>query len=316
MHSETRVVIVGCGRIAGGYNDRGGPVVTHAAAYRTTGASLVGCCDLDGGRADRFARRWQIPVSGVDLGAILERTEPHVVSVCTPPEGRTAILETVFSTKSVRAVLLEKPIAAKASEAEHIRELAQGDGRPLLVNYSRAFDPFYRELARECEGGGFGRFCGGTIRYYGSAVANASHMLERVVAMFGPPSAVRRLGGGAVAPEFELFVADDARIVFLSTERCRYSPVELDLLFETRRVRVIDSERRVEVFRSQADPVYEGFSNLVPDAGWRGGVPSHESIVHAVDATLRAAGGQSMASNTLDRAVLVTRILDDLGAVA
>jgi hypothetical protein len=139
-------------------------------------------------------------------------------------------------------------------------------------------------------------------------------MLERVVAMFGPPSGVKRLGGGSVAPLFELLVGD-ARIVVSSTERSRYSPVELDLLFETCRVRVIDSERRVEVFRSQADPDYEGFETLVPDTGWRGGAPSHESILYAVDEILRAAAGLSAASDILDRAVLVTRILEDVGAV-
>src|SRR5262245_11204969 len=123
MTPDMRVVIVGCGRIAGGYNDRGGPVITHAAAYRQRGAALVGCCDTDSERAQRFAQRWRVQASGGDLKTILERTEPHVVSVCTPPEGRTTILETVLATRSVRAVLVEKPIAAKASEAEQVRDL-------------------------------------------------------------------------------------------------------------------------------------------------------------------------------------------------
>jgi predicted dehydrogenase len=314
MSPEPRAVIVGCGRIAGDFNDRGGRVVTHAAAYRARGVALVGCCDVDRARADRFARRWRIEVSGDDLSAVLARTQPCVVSVCTPPDGRAAVLETVFAARSVRAVLVEKPIAAKAAEAEHIRELVREAGRPTLVNYFRAFDPFYRALARECGAGRFGRFCGGTIRYYGSAVANASHLLERVVAMFGPPSVMRRLGGGPAAPMFELLVGD-AHVVVSSTEGCRYSPVELDLLFETCRVRVIDSERRVEVFRSEADPDYEGFETLVPDAGWRGGAPSHESILYAVDETLRAAGGHPAADDLLDRAVLVTRLLEEIGAV-
>jgi hypothetical protein len=182
------------------------------------------------------------------------------------------------------------------------------------VNYFRAFDPFYRALARDCEDGRFGRFCEGTLRYYGSALANASHLLERVVAMFGPPSAVRCLGGDPAAPLFELLFGA-ARVLAVPTEGARYSPIELDLLFETHRVRVIDSERRVEVFRSKADPDYEGFENLEPEAGWSGGAPSHESILHAVDETLRAAAGLPVADELLDRAVLVTRILEEIGAV-
>lgn len=315
MPPEMRVVIVGCGRIAGDFNDRGGRIMTHAAAYRERGASLVGCCDVDRARAERFGQRWGIEVVGDDLGAVLARAAPQIVSVCTPPDGRAAVLESVLATRSVRAVLVEKPLATKTAEAEHIRELALDAARPILVNYFRAFDPFYRSLARDSAGGRFGRFCEGTLRYYGSAPANASHLLERVVAMFGAPSAVKRLGGDHAAPLFELRVGD-ARVVAVPTEGARYSPIELDLLFETHRVRVIDSERRVEVFQSRPDPDYEGFENLVPDASWSGGAPSHESILCAVDETLRATGGHpNDAGELLDRAVLVTRILEEVGVV-
>jgi hypothetical protein len=79
-------------------------------------------------------------------------------------------------------------------------------------------------------------------------------------------------------------------------------------------VRVIDSEGRVEVFRSRPDPDYGGFQNLVR-AKWSGGTPSHESILRAVDETLRAAAGGPAADDLLDRAVLVTRILEEIGAV-
>jgi hypothetical protein len=314
MPPERRVVIVGCGRIAGGFKALRGRVATHAAAYRKRGAALVGCCDIDRAQAERFARRWGIEVSGDDLGAVLARTQPQVVSVCTPPDGRAAVLETVLAARSIRAVLVEKPLAAKAAEAEHIRDLVREAGRPTLVNYFRAFDPFYRALACDCEGGRFGRFCEGTLRYYGSALANASHLLERVVAMLGPPSAARRLGGDPAAPLFELLFGG-ARVLAVPTEGARYSPIELDLLFETHRVRVIDSERRMEIFRSEADPDYEGFENLVPETDWSGGMPSHESILHAVDETLRAAAGGPAADDLLDRAVLVTRVLEEIGAV-
>ena len=314
MPPETRVVIVGCGRIAGDFNDRGGKVATHAAAYRERGAVLVGCCDVDRARAERFGRRWGIEVSGDDLGAVLTRSQPQVVSVCTPPADQTAALETVLAARSVRAVLIEKPLATKAAEAENIRDLVRRAGRPTVVNYFRAFDPFYQALARACEEGRFGRFCGGTLRYYGSAAANASHMLERVIAMFGHSLDVKRLSGDPTTPVFELTIRG-ARVLAVPTEGARYSPVELDLLFDAHRVRVIDSERRVEVFRSEADPDYEGFENLAPGAGWSGGAPSHQSILQAVDETLRAARGLPVGDEVLDRAVLVTRILEEIGAV-
>ena len=100
MPPETRVVIVGCGRIAGGFKALRGRVATHAAAYRKRGAALVGCCDVDRARAKRFARRWGIEVSGDDLATVLTRTAPQVVSVCTPPDGRAAVLEAVLASRA------------------------------------------------------------------------------------------------------------------------------------------------------------------------------------------------------------------------
>src|SRR5262245_53419421 len=206
MPPEARVVIVGCGRIAGGFKPLRGRVATHAAAYRKRRVTLVGCYDVDPARAEEFARRWKINDYKGDLGAVLQRTQPQVVSVCMPPDGRAAVLQTVLASPSVRAVLVEKPLATKAAEADHIRDLVREAGRPTLVNYFRAFDPFYRALERDYKGGRFGRFCEGTLRYYGSAAANASHLLERVVALFGPPCEARRLGGDREAPTFELLV--------------------------------------------------------------------------------------------------------------
>jgi len=50
-------LIVGCGRIAGGFNDADeSAVLTHALAYRRLGVTLAGCCDRDPARAARLGR--------------------------------------------------------------------------------------------------------------------------------------------------------------------------------------------------------------------------------------------------------------------
>ena len=76
-------------------------------------------------------------------------------------------------------------------------------------------------------------------------------------------------------------------------------------------------------FRSTAFPgssypdvgLFANFENLVRTT-WSGDKPSHESILRAVDETLRAAAGHPhSAGELLDRAVLVTRILEEIGAV-
>lgn len=309
----TKAFIVGCGKIAGGFNHTDeSAVLTHALAYRRLGAKITGCVDRSEAQAVQFAARWQVPHHGSDLAAVLQAAAPEVVSICTPPEGRAEALEIILRSPSVKAVLIEKPLASNAAEARKLRDLAKQVKMPLLVNYFRAFDPFYQKLEAEFQAGVFGRFCSGTTRYYGAAEATASHGLERLFALLGSKAGIRHLGGTAASPFFELDFAGSS-IQFLPSPGSDFSPFELDLLFERCRLRIVDSERRVEFYQSRPDPLFAGFNTLAPQNLWDGLVPSHESVLHAVQAALTAAqsGGEGW-QDLLDRAVAVTESLEQL----
>lgn len=310
-----RVLIVGCGRIAGGFNEGDETaVLTHVVAYRRLNADIVGCVDVDGEAASRFARRWSIPRAGNDLAAVVHDAMPDVVSLCTPPDARLGPLRLVLGAPTVRSVLVEKPLALTVEEAQQISALAAASGRAVLVNYFRAFDPFYVEVERACRAGEFGRLGMGTALYYGDAMTNASHLLERLVAMFGPPSAARRLGGGARQPTFEL-AWEAAKMVVLPATGCRYTPIEMDLLFESGRLRIVDSEGRAERFAARPDPRYPDFLNLVPVPLSPPSGPSPESILASVRAALVAVEGAGPVGEPgayLTRAVDVIRVLHDI----
>jgi predicted dehydrogenase len=309
------VLIVGCGRIAGGFNESDeSAVLTHAVAYRRLNADIVGCVDLDGEAASRFARRWSIPRAGNDLAALVHETQPEVVSLCTPPGVRLGPLRLVLAVPSVRSVLVEKPLALTVEEAQQIRALAAATGRAVLVNYFRAFDPFYVEVERACRAGELGQFCLGTAFYYGDAVTNASHLVERLLAMFGPPSSARRLGGDARQPTFEL-AWEGARVVFLAAIGCHYSPIEMDLFFESGRLRIVDSEGRAERFAARPDRRYPDFLNLAPVPLASPSAPSPDSMFGPVRAALAAAEEARPAGESgthLTRAVDVVRVLHEI----
>jgi hypothetical protein len=130
--------------------------------------------------------------------------------------------------------------------------------------------------------------------------------------MFGPPGEVARTGGSASSPSFLLQVGG-GRVVFLPSEGCVYAPLELDLLFESRRMRVVDSEGRVEHFEARPDPLFEGYNRLVPSS-WDGPAPSHEGIRHAVGALVAASRQERAAETNLGPAVQVDCILEQVGA--
>lgn len=310
------VLIVGCGRIAGGFNDMDEhAVLSHALAYQRLGAELVACCDRDAQKGESFAQRWGIRAAGTDLKELLQQTRPTLVSVCTPADqSRLATLRTILSAPTVRAVLMEKPLARDSRDAYAMLALAEQSGRQVLVSYFRAFDPFYRELTAASNAQAMGHLCEAAVRYYGAAVDNASHMLERVLEMFGEPESVQRLGGDDISPTFGLRFASGGRALFSPTQGCDYAPLELDLLFQRGRIRVVDSERRAEVFAAAPDPLFSGYRTLLASAWPMLGAPSHEAILHVVRAAIKATREDGVDYMLLRRAVRVTEILEQIGA--
>jgi predicted dehydrogenase len=305
-------VIVGCGRIAGGFNEHSeAQVLTHAAAYRRLGIPLAGCCDQDQARARTFATRWEVSTAGADLSEVLP-AEPVVVSVCTPPGAQPQILPVLMAQPSVRAVLLEKPLGTTFADATALAAQAQAWGRPVLVNYFRAFTDFYRELETQVRADRWGAVRRATLHYSGTLESHVSHALERLIAMFGIPDSVVRLGGEDASPLFSATFAEGMRALFVPLAGVKYSVFELDLFCERARLRVTDSERRVELFVARMDPHFVGYSVLEP-ALLQSAPPTHE-MIGAVAATLRAARAGRDESGVLTRAVAVARVLEDAGA--
>ena len=125
-------VIVGCGRIAGGFNEHSEALVlTHALAYRRLGIPIAGCCDRDPERARAFAQRWGIARHGLSVQDVIgglarrrQRLHPAVRAARDPSRAH-------YRQPSVRAVLLEKPLGAprwpRAEDSPGRR--TPGDGR-------------------------------------------------------------------------------------------------------------------------------------------------------------------------------------------
>lgn len=306
-----RVLIVGCGRIAGGYNERSETeTLTHVLAYRRSGADVVGCCDIDPAIAAAFAARWQIPHHGTQLDAVLLASMPDVVSIATPPEAQEATVAAATRNDTVRGLLIEKPLGADGDAAGRIAACLRAWGRPVVINFFRAFDPSYQAISAEARALRFGALRHAVGRYYGPARTNASHLIERLLDLAGGDAGRCDLVPGG-APESPMFTLrfERGQAILLPSDGVDYSPFELDLLFERARIRIVDAERRIERFRVVPDPDYPGYTTLSSDVP--GPAPSTSSFVLPFKAILRAVrDGAAIAESSIDRSAAVTRILD------
>jgi predicted dehydrogenase len=158
-----RVGLVGCGRIARvhlGYL-RGLPQV-----------ELVGVCDASATALRAF-------VEGSDLRAfpsleqLLEQGKPDVVHVLTPPGSHARL-----ATQSLQAgvnVLVEKPLAMTAAEADAVIAVAARRQRWVSVDHNRYFDPVVQRAARLVAEGRLGRLVGVEV-FQGAEAGDAEKM--------------------------------------------------------------------------------------------------------------------------------------------
>lgn len=299
-----RAFIIGCGRIAGGYNYHSrANTLTHALAYQAQRVPIVACQDTDEEAAALLAKHFDVPRHGTHLETLLQECTPTLVSICTPPEARLGILEQVVKIPSVRAIIIEKPLSADYRNALLIDELLRNWGKCAIVNYTRAFQPFYLDLENRIKAGEFGNLSGGTCLYYGAPLTNASHWLERIVAHSGAVENASSLPTGS--DQVILHVRTrSASYSILPAPDVEYSPYEMDLFFDTKRIRVVDSEMRVEFFESSKDALFVDYSNLKHVSPPDYIALSHEGILNVVNQALSGNADQS-----LKRALEVQRIL-------
>jgi hypothetical protein len=312
--AAVRVLIVGCGRIAGGFNEASqAEILTHVLAYRDASAEVVGCCDIDASIAKAFASRWQVLHHGADLDALLATVQPDVVSVSTPPDAQEAVINSAIAASCVQALLVEKPFGRDGASAARIVTRLRHWNRPVTVNFFRAFDPCYRHVSTEAKSGRLGVLRHVVARYYGAARTNASHLVERILDIVdGRLHSPQVLSGGDTeSPMFLIPFNGGGEAAFLPSSGLPYAPFELDLLFERARIRIIDSEGRLERFEVVPDPHYPGYTTLA--ASTPGIPPSIASFAAPFRAIVGVVRGERAADfSIVERGAAVTSILDQV----
>jgi len=114
----------------------------HARLYASSSDStLVGVVDHDAGRASLIGRQY-----GARAFAAMPDLLKHVdvVSVAVPTSAHYSVAKTCL--EAGKHVLVEKPIAARPSEAQELVELAKINGCMLQVGHSERFNPIMQMM--------------------------------------------------------------------------------------------------------------------------------------------------------------------------
>ena len=137
-----KVAILGCGAVA----------KAHIEPLKRLDVEVVAVCDPDEEASAGVAARFGIPRRYREAAELLDRERPDVVHVIAPPQAHRDLA--VEAMEAGCHVLVEKPMAVNAAEADEMIEAARRCDRTLGVCHTMLFDPGVmraRELAASGE---------------------------------------------------------------------------------------------------------------------------------------------------------------------
>lgn len=269
MKNKYNVLIVGAGNIGAFFDDPSSEkILTHAHAFSDIEAfNLLGFVDLDKDRAKKAAKLWGTGAFE-SIEEVFKLHTIDIVCICVPDHCHYRILKKILNFP-VKLVFAEKPLAKTLEEADEITKLYYKKKIKCLINYSRRFVPEFEKIRNEFLMGMYGKFIGGN-GYYGKGVLhNGSHLIDFLRYMIGEINTTQ-----AFAYNYDFYEDDpsiSAIINFKNGEKfiimnipCNlYTVFELELLFEKKKIRIIDLGFKIEIYDVAYSEIFKGYKNLV-----------------------------------------------------
>jgi predicted dehydrogenase len=178
-HSDLRIAIAGCGKIADQHVE---------AIGRVPGSRIVALCDRELLMAKQLGERCGVSQCFSDVGEMLAAVSPDVVHIATPPQAHFTLASLCLESGS--HVYLEKPFTVTASEADSLIQIAESRGLKLTAGHNGQFTREAIEMRRLAAEGYFG---GKPIHlesyfsydlsdksYVGPLLGNRSHWVRRL----------------------------------------------------------------------------------------------------------------------------------------
>jgi predicted dehydrogenase len=189
--SRLKVLIIGCGNIAGGFDmdrpEAADSPLTHAGGYVADGRfELSACVEPDDSKREAFMRTWGIPLGFRSIDEVPKwQHRFDVISVCSPTERHPDDLEVCIETEP-KVIFCEKPVTMSALRTAGVIKQCNEAKVSLAVNYTRRWDPMISTLADGMREGRWGTLRSVVGFYNKGLLNNGSHMLDLLQLILGP----------------------------------------------------------------------------------------------------------------------------------
>jgi predicted dehydrogenase len=152
----------------------------HSPAYEACDRTqLVAGCDLRAKVREEWGKRFGVGEEHVyaDYKEMIAKEKPDIVSVCTQPEHRAAIIM-YAAQHGARAIYAEKALCASVEEAEAIHACLKENGVILNLGTNRRYDNGYEAARQKIWSGDLGALKTVVMHSTTSLFNGASHCLD------------------------------------------------------------------------------------------------------------------------------------------
>lgn len=315
-----RVLIVGCGNIAGVFDQGRSPSdlpLTHAGAYTRDGRfNLAVCVEPDDNRRAEYMAAWDVPVGFRTIDEILDSDYRFdIISICSPTTCHAHDLEIALRLKP-RLIFCEKPITTSLAETERLVEECRKNNILFTVNYSRRFDPDIAKLQADMLAGRWGQLRSVVGCYNKGILNNGSHMLDLLNLLVGSMVIVK-----VGKPINDFFSSDPTVPVWLEGAKglpvhlvCGhaedYAIFELQLLFSQGTLTMEEGGMFWRERRAKDSATFKGYRVL--DEGVRRAGEYPRAMLQAVDNIFHAINQGKPLASTGESALVAQHICEQI----
>lgn len=266
-----RVLIVGAGSIASGYDDSTSKAfLTHAHAFvKHPHFELIGFVDPDSINGTRASSKWETKHFPNLDQAFRYCPNIDVVCVAVPDDLHFSVLQQVASY-GPKLVFTEKPLTDTLEQAYIVDNLYRELNIPILINFKRAFIPEILDVINSVKRNEFGEFkiCYGF--YNRGFKHNASHLLDLIIRFTGCKelklmNVIDSISDFSIDdPSYSLVATtnNNAPVVIKSFCGESYPIFELDLHYSLGRIRLFSTGEKLEVYGVLPSSTFSGFNIL------------------------------------------------------
>ena len=186
---KLNVIILGCGKIAGGFDMNEFPSsspLTHTRAYKENiNFNLQACVDPIDERRKSFVKYWGFKADADTINNLSNNIGSiDIISVCSNTESHFQNVSEALKLKP-KLIFCEKPITNDLQLSESLIKKCINQRISLAINYSRRWDPSVKKLAKQIKNGEFGKIRSVVGNYNGGILNNGSHMIDLLHLLIG-----------------------------------------------------------------------------------------------------------------------------------